>query len=261
MLETFEGIVLFRKQYREEDSIVKIISPEFGKRMFFIKKGQLVNNRFHSQLLPFSINHYTGTINSSGFSFIRESETIVFHKKIAQDLTLQAYASYFVQLVDAAFEDFEPNIEIYFFLKQSILKLNEGFNCEIVLIYFELNILRFFGITFDFSGCQICGKTQGIFDVSIQFGGVVCKEHFECDRYRLHLSPRSVYLAQLLTSIPLEKINSMNIKSETLNELKRMTNELLNEYVGIKLKSRQFIEELATIESKYQELLAVRQKK
>ena len=87
MQETFEGIVLFRRQYREEDTIVKLLTKEFGKRMFFIRRGQQSNHAMRAQLIPFSKNQYVGTINPSGFSFVKEASTLAFPPKELEELT------------------------------------------------------------------------------------------------------------------------------------------------------------------------------
>lgn len=258
MQETFEGIVLFRRQYREEDTIVKLLTKEFGKRMFFIRRGQQSNHAMRAQLIPFSKNQYVGTINPSGFSFVKEASTLAFPRKVLEDLTLQSYASYFVQLIDAVFEDFDPQPHLYHLLNETLLKVNEGFNHDILMVYFEIYLLPYFGTQLNWQHCQVCGSRQEPFDFSINLGGLICRQHFNDDPYRLHISPKAMHVAFLLANTPLNKINSINVSFETITELKRLTKELYQEFVGIRLKSKQFIDEMDQLDQKYQSILSKR---
>lgn len=258
MQEIFEGIVLFRRQYREEDTIVKLLTKEFGKRMFFIRRGQQSNHAMRAQLIPLSKNQYVGTINPSGFSFIKEASTMAFPRKVLEDLTLQSYASYFVQLIDAVFEDFDAQPQLYQLLNQTLEKLNEGFNHEILMIYFEIFLLPFFGTQLNWRKCQICGGHQEPFDFSINLGGLICHRHFSEDPYRLQVSPKAMHIAYLLANTPLNNINSINVSRETINQLKRLTKELYQEFVGIRLKSKQFIDEMDQLDQKYKNILSKR---
>lgn len=261
MLEEFSGIVLAKRKYRDEDSIVKIMTPNHGKRMFFIKKGQLPTNRWIAQTLPFTYNQYIGTINPTGFSFIREASTIHLPRKIQNDLLLQAYASYFVQLVDAAIDDFNVNQSLFQILKEALDKLDEGFPHDVLRIYFEIHLLRFFGAELNWRNCIFCGGNTEPFDFSIRHGGIVCAKHFHEDKYRLNIQPKAIHIAYQLANVPLSRIHSIKVSESTLSELKRLTTELYQEFVGIKLKSKHYIEELTETENKFADLLKKRQNK
>ena len=71
MNERFEGIVLFKRKYREHDALVKIFTNDFGTRMFFVKRLETPNHPLASQLVPLTINDYIGTINLDGLSFLK----------------------------------------------------------------------------------------------------------------------------------------------------------------------------------------------
>lgn len=37
MVTNFNGILLFRRDYRERDMLIKFLTAEYGKKMFFIR--------------------------------------------------------------------------------------------------------------------------------------------------------------------------------------------------------------------------------
>lgn len=258
MLEEFTGIVLAKRKYRDEDSIVKIMTSNYGKQMFFVKKGQLPSNRWIAQMLPFTYNQYIGTLNSSGFSFIREGTTIELMNNIQSDLVLQSYASYFVQLVDAAIDDRQVDKPLFHLLKDTLIKLNDRFPPELLRIYFEIHLLRYFGTELNWQKCVFCGKRAEPFDFSIRYGGLICRTHFHQDVYRLNIAPKAMHIAYQLANLPLSRIQSIKVSDETLAELKRLTTELYTEFVGIQLKSKDYVEKITETQHKYEALLQKR---
>ena len=64
------GLVLFSRNYREQDKLVKIFTESFGKRMFFVKNAS--KSKFSSSLQNFTQLDLLGTMNDDGLSFISD---------------------------------------------------------------------------------------------------------------------------------------------------------------------------------------------
>lgn len=258
MQTIFEGIVMYRQPHREKDLLVKLLMPRYGKRMFFIKSGATANHPMAAYIMPFTINRYVGVINPSGFSFLKEGERLFFPKSFQTDVLIQAYMSYFIQLIDATKDDFHVMDELYQLLQVAMHALNNEVRPEIVRIYMELQLLPFFGVHLQWRSCVLCDHPREPYDFSMIHSGVICQKHFNEETFRMQVSPKSIHIIRLLAQHPLTAFRSFNISQPTLDEMVEFTTALYQEYVGIRLKSKQYLEQMIQSEKKIQQLLQQR---
>lgn len=260
MQERFDGIVLFERKYKENDGLVKIFTEPFGTKMFFVKGLYRPNHKLRSQLLPLTYNRYIGTIHADGLSFLQEGETLNFFRQIQSDYLRQAYATYVTQLTDAALEDAEPNPAVYQILLGALEAINQDLDPAIIILHTELHLLKFFGIHWNWQGCLYCQVTDQALDISLRQQGLLCPRHFDKDAYRLHADPRAVFALRILASRPIGAIQRMDLSQATLAQMRRIVDEIYREYVGIRLRSKRYLEELKKSEALSQALLAKRKK-
>lgn len=260
MNERFEGIVLFKRKHREHDALVKIFTNEFGTRMFFVKRLEKPNHPLASQLIPLTINDYIGTINLDGLSFLREASTLAFNRKIQEDIMKQAYAAYISQLVDAAVDDNVPQKKLYEVFKLALEQMNLGKTPEVITAFIEIHLLPEFGTHIQWQQCVVCGSTQQPFDFSIRRQGVLCAKHFHEDEFRLRISPRALYIASVLAKAELTQIQSVNVSEETLKSIKHLMDEIYQEFVGLRLKSKSYLDQMLEANQAMVALLKKREK-
>ncbi|MGX7106959.1 DNA repair protein RecO [Hutsoniella sourekii] len=260
MPERFEGIPLFTRPHRDYDGLVKIFTPEFGTKMFFVKGMQRPSNRLKPQLQPLTINQYIGTINGTGLSFIQEANTLAGNYSLRSELKKQAYATYISQLVDASLEDNVPQIQVYRTLKQALKLIEQDIEASVVSIYMELYLLPFFGIYFNWQACTVCRGQEGPFDISIRHQGILCAKHFGQDPYRLHQSYKTTHLAILLANASLDQIHQVDLAPQTIEDLQELTDLIYREYVGIRLRSKSFIQQMKSDHSLTASLIQARNK-
>ena len=246
--QKFTGIVLFRQEYKEHDMIVKIFSREFGKQMFFVR-----NLQRSSHPLPFTRAVFIGTIHQNGFSFIRECLEVQNHRRVYEQIEVQAVMTYMMQLVDAVMEDRIVNTELYDLLENCIRAVENDLDPFILMHYFELKMLKYFGIGFQWQNCCFCDESVGPFDISLKHQGMLCSRHYDKDENRLQLSPKAVHIARLLVAMksPLQ-IQSLSLSAETKADLKRLCDSLMEEFVGIRLKGKKFIDQMQDWQTKLQ---------
>ena len=72
MLESIEsrGIVLYHRDYREDDKLVKIFTEQAGKLMFFVKHAN--RSRLNSMIQPLTLVDMYLKINDDGLSYIED---------------------------------------------------------------------------------------------------------------------------------------------------------------------------------------------
>lgn len=244
MSDSFSGIVIYKKDYRERDALVKIFTQEYGFKMFFIKNYHRANHPLHSILFPLTYNQYVGTIHADGLSFIREGVALNRFLSIRQDLTQQAHASYLAQLFDASIEDQQADHALFQLFLDILQAMTQGKSAQLLTIYGELHLLQRFGIYLHWQGCKLCGRLKGELDFSMALQGVLCQQHYLADPRRLHLSSNTVKVLILMAQTPLSQINNIQVRPETLKEMRYFMDQIYQEFVGIRLRSKSFLEQI-----------------
>lgn len=64
------GVILFNRNYRENDKLVKIFTKQAGKRMFFVRGGG--SGKLSAVIQPLNIAEFMMTVNDEGLSFIED---------------------------------------------------------------------------------------------------------------------------------------------------------------------------------------------
>lgn len=243
-MQTIEslGVILYNKNYREDDKLVKIFTEISGKRMFFIK--HVSHSKLSSVIQPLTIAEFILKINDSGLSYIEDYNHVVTYRRINEDLFRLSYASYILSLADVAISDGEPDPQLFLFLKKTLDLMEEGLDYEILTNIFEIQLLGRFGIQLNFQQCVFCHRQGLPFDFSHQYSGVLCPQHVHEDDRRYRLDPNVIYLLGRFQTIRFEELRTIQLSKEMKQKLRFFIDELYDNYVGIRLKSKQFIDDL-----------------
>lgn len=243
-LEEVEGIVLYQRRHRERDFLVKIFTQRFGKIMFFVRGSKRQQGDIYQAIRPFTQATFIADIRESGLSFLRTAKDIEKNHDLQIDIFKNAYATYISGLIDAVIEDHIPDYSLYEFFRESLALIEEGYDPEVITNIVEVKLLRPFGVAPNFQHCALCNKTEGIFDYSDKFHGILCSAHFMEDPRRLHINPKAVHLVRLYSVIKLDKIGEVSLKESTQEEIKKLIDHIYAESVGLQLKSKSFIDNL-----------------
>ncbi|MGO3732913.1 MAG: DNA repair protein RecO [Vagococcus sp.] len=243
-----EGIVLMVKNYREKDKLVKLFTDSGGKKMFFVKHANRKNNPLTAGIQPFTRAIYITDMKDEGLSFLNGTKDIYPYQHIQTDIFVSAYATYIINLVDAAIEDHVYDPALFGFLKQALELLNEGYDAEIICNIFEVQLLHRFGISIDWHHCAICGETTGKFDFSSANHGVLCERHWSKDERRSHFDPSAIHFIRLFSNVRYTQINDIRISDTRKHQIRYVIDQLYDEFVGIHLKSKKFIDDMKTWE-------------
>ncbi|KXT77262.1 DNA repair protein RecO [Streptococcus sp. DD13] len=238
-----KGLVLYNRDYREDDKLVKIFTEQAGKRMFFVKHVR--NSRFQSGIQPLVLADYQVKINNEGLSYIDDIQVIHTFKNINDDLFKLSYVSYILSLADASIQDKQYDPMLFQFLETSLKLIEDGMDYEIVTNIVEIQLLQRFGVSFNFHECLYCHRIGLPFDLSLKLGGVLCPDHYSNDPHRLHVNPNIIYLLDRFQNVSVQEINVIQLNREVKQGLRKTIDQLYDEYVGIHLKAKQFIDSLA----------------
>lgn len=236
------GLVLYNRNFREDDKLVKIFTEVAGKRMFFVKHAN--RSKLTAGIQALTVADYSLKLNEEGLSYIDDVHQIKTFKKIHEDIFQLAYASYIVSLADACMQDGIADAALFAFLEKTLDLMEAGLDMEVLTNIFEIQLLNRFGVSLNFHECVFCHRVGLPFDYSYQYSGVLCPQHYHEDQRRPHLDPNLLYLLGQFQSISFTDLETISIKAEMKQKLRLFIDQLYEEYVGIHLKSKKFIDDL-----------------
>lgn len=241
----FTGIIMFRRDYRERDLLVKMLTDKIGPAMFFVKDAKKRGFRMQSDILPFTHGTYIGSLSNDQLSFINTASETHQYQRITTDISRNAYATYLLALVDAAFPD-GRSIGGWFTQVAAALDLiNQGLDEQIITNVIESQLLIQFGVAPTWDHCVICGRDDLPLDFSEQYGGMLCRNHWHLDDHRMFLDRRTVYYLQRLSTLNLQKIQRIQINAATKRRIQSVLDTIYDDSVGLNLKSKRFIRQMA----------------
>ncbi|WP_179395483.1 DNA repair protein RecO [Lacticaseibacillus absianus] len=247
---TFAGLVLARHNYRESDMLVKLMTDRFGKKMFMLNRARKPGFRMTAGILPFTQGEYVGTINSDGLSFMTAVKDATQFQAIASDITLNAYATYILALIDQAFPDGEPLGRWFDFATAALTAIDTGFDPAVITNIAEVQLLGAFGVQPDWRGCALDGRTDLPLDFSEQYGGLLCQDHWHLDAYRYRVQPKALYLLRRFSVIDLHQLHSITVSPATKAELRRVLDRMYSDMVGVTPKAKRFLDQMAQWQDK-----------
>ena len=246
----FRGIIMFRRDYRERELLVKILTDKIGPAMFFVKGAKKRGFRLAADILPFTHGEYIGSLTDNGLSFINTASDTSQYRSIASDISKNAYATYILALVDSAFQDGQGIGGWFNQVAAALDLINSGLDEQVIANVIETQLLVRFGVAPTWDRCVICGRDDLPLDFSEQYGGMLCRNHWHLDERRLHLDQRTVYYLQRFSTLNLQKLNSIKINSTTKRRLQFVLDSLYDNEVGLNLKSKKFIRQMGQWEEK-----------
>lgn len=249
MLQKCEGIVIRRTDYGESNKIITIYTRERGKIGAMARGASKPNSRLSAVTQLFYYGYFL-VQTSSGLGTLQQGETVNSMRAIREDIFATAYASYIVELLDKSVEDKKPNPYLFELLYQTLNYIHEGYDAEVLKFIFEMKMLQVNGLSPTLDQCAICGHTEGEFAFSLREGGFICHRCYGKDPYHIKISPAAVKLLRLFYHFDLSRLGNISIKPETKKELQRVIDAYYEEYSGLHLKSKKFLNQMDQMKDK-----------
>ncbi|WP_413308704.1 DNA repair protein RecO [Bacillus sp. 1P10SD] len=240
MLQKCEGIVIRTTDYGETNKIITLFTREWGKVGVMARGAKKPNSRLSSVTQLFTHGYFL-VQRGSGLGSLQQGEIATSLRSIGEDIFLTAYASYIVELTDKCTEEKKPNPFHFELLLQTLNYMNEGYEPDILMNIYEMKMLNVMGLYPVLNQCSVCGSTDGHFSFSIREGGFICHRCLEKDPYHFKLSPATVKLLRLFYYFDLSRLGNISVKAETKAELKNVINAYYEEYSGLHLKTKKFL--------------------
>ncbi|MDE0200240.1 MAG: DNA repair protein RecO [Caldilineaceae bacterium] len=174
-----KAVILRRRNYGDADRILTVFTPRLGKRVLIAKGSRKTTSRKAGHLELF--NHVNLLVaQARTWDIITESITVESFLQLRSDLDAIGRAAYICELVDAFTaedDEYEPVWELLLFC---LRELDEGSASEadLLLRWFELQLLRLMGFQPELFACLGCGGDLLPVEnfIHLNAGGVFCPD-------------------------------------------------------------------------------------
>ena len=243
MLHKWEGIILKARAYGESNKIVTLMTREAGKVACMARGAKKPTSRLAGVTQPFVHGSFL-VQRTTGMGTLQQGEHFNTMRHIQTDIMATAYASYLAELVDRLIEESGPEPYAFEVLLQGLNAIEEGHDPEAIALFVDWKMLPYAGVQPILHACAGCGAVDGEFAFSFPQGGFLCHRCFHLDPYIIRLSPTQLKLIRMFYTVPIEQVGKLELKPQTKQFIKKIVTTIYEEQTGIRLKSRNFIEQL-----------------
>lgn len=230
------GIIISEKPYKESSKLLNIITKEYGIIGVIAKGSKRLKSNLRSistklTYAEFQINYKEGKLST-----LICADVINPLFNIKNDLLKVSFASYMIDLASQVIKE-NNNSVIYDLLVSSILKIEEGFDPELICNILELKYLSYLGISPNFDSCSVCASSK-VLTLSVEKGGFVCKEHHTNEKI---VDKKTLKIIRLLYYADIDKITKLDVKPNIKKEIDEYISEYYDTFSGLYMKTKEFL--------------------
>jgi DNA repair protein RecO (recombination protein O) len=179
------GVILRRRDVGESDRIVIVYTREFGKRSFSARGSRKTTSKIAGQIEPFSQVRLLVS-RARSVDIISQAESVNAFPSLRLTEKTIATAGLIVELVDAMTPEEQPNKNVSELIVASLTLIDSGHDPGLVLVAFQLGLLRHLGYRPQLGRCSMCGS-----DLTPENQGFNLESGVVCPGCRRH-APESV---------------------------------------------------------------------
>ena len=172
-----EAVVIKKTKLGEADSILTFFTPRLGKIQGFAKSLRKPKSKMagHLELLTHSTVSFSRGRN---LDTITGAQTIDAFIPLKNDLWLMSCGLYIIELVHQFTAEHQENYGLFQLMLETLTRLCQAENKELVLRYFELHLLESAGYRPQLRQCVACHKAleQTTNYFSPAAGGILCPD-------------------------------------------------------------------------------------
>ncbi|MBQ8219087.1 MAG: DNA repair protein RecO [Bacilli bacterium] len=240
MIKKIEGIIVSELDYKESSKIINVLTNEYGIIGLIAKGTKKINSPLSSVTSKLTYGYFHIKYKENGLSTLLEVDVINKFKNIKKDINLMSYSLYLLELSSSVYKH-SDNLDVYKLLIDSLIKIEEGYDYQVISNIFELKMLDYLGIKPIIDECVNCGNKVDIVTISSYKGGYLCKN---CARGEVIVNIKTIKLLRMFYYVDISKISKLDVSPNIKKELSRFIYDYYDRYSGIYLKSREFLQNL-----------------
>ena len=232
-----EAIVINEKEYSESSKILTLYSKDLGIISVISKGCRRLKSPLRTVSNKLSYGDYILSYKEDGLSTLISADIKDNFKNILLNINNLSYASYILELTyQVAKQNEDPHIFDLFI--ETLLKINEGFDPEILTLILELKYLKYLGIDINVDECSICSSQSNIITLNVDKGGYICKD---CYQNEPLVSDKSIKVFRMFYYVDISKISKLKLSKDTVKEISKFLEDYYDKYSGLYLKSKKFL--------------------
>ncbi len=243
MIEKVEGIIISERDYGETSKIINVITKEYGIIGMIAKGSKSIKSSLRSVTGKLTYGYFHIYYKQDKLSMLSCVDIINNFKNIKTDIEKISYASFLLDLSEQVIRQ-NNSADIYDLLINGLLKIDEGFDPLVVTNIIELQYLDFLGVMPIIDRCSICGSTNSIATLSAHRGGYICNSCLKNDKI---VSDKTIKLIRMFCYVDIAKITKLDISDVAKLEINQFLNDYYDEYTGLYLKTKTFINSIKKI--------------
>lgn len=239
-IESIDGIVLSETNYSESSKILNVFTREHGLLGIMSKGCRNIKSKLRGGSRKLVYGRFNIYYKESGLSTLISVDIINSFPNIVMDLERISYASFLLDLVLQVIKQNDDN-EVFDLLKDSLIKLDEGFSPVVISNILELKLLYYLGVAPCIDNCSICGSTKDIITLSSSTGGYICRS---CYTNQGLVSEKTIKMIRLYYYVDIKNITKLDVSNSVTFEINRFLDDYYDRYTGIYLKSKDFVKNI-----------------
>jgi DNA repair protein RecO (recombination protein O) len=240
-----EAVIIKKTKLGEADSILTLYTPHLGKIQGFAKSLRKPKSKLagHLELLTHSL---VSLARGRNLDTITGSQTINSFIPLKNDLWLTSCGLYIAELVNQFTADQQENFALFQLTIETLNRLCQANDKELVLRYFELHLLDSVGYRPQLRECVACHRAlePAVNSFSPSAGGLLCPD---CSLNQPPTHPLSVNaqkVLRLLQSRNYGNASRLKIDPELARELEKVISSYLRYLLEKEVKSAAWLETL-----------------
>ncbi len=240
-----EAIIIKKTKLGEADRILTLYTPHLGKIQGVAKGVRRPRSKLsgHLELLTHS---QVSLARGRNLDTIIGSQTLNSFLKLKSDLELTSYALYATELVNQFTADHIENHPLFKLLLETLEQLCQGGDNELVLRYFELNLLNEVGYRPQLQRCVSCHLP--LKPVTNSFspgaGGMLCLSCTQSQSLTYSVSVNGLKVLRLLQDGDYSTAGRLRMNQELFRELERLMRNYLRYLLEREVKSAAWLDSL-----------------
>ena len=212
-------ITLRKRDFKEKDRIITVLSRELGKYDFIAKGIQKPVTKLSGISEPMSY----GTIvvsDMKNLGIISSCNIIETFAEIHNNLNLISHSLYLLELADKCTAYENPQDDIFDTLLASLYMLEAGTNPEIATRYFEHKLINALGYNINTEKCIRCGgELKDKVFYNADFGGFFCENCNKTATNNLVFPYALLSYIKAFETNPIQKIKTFSFPDNVNNAL------------------------------------------
>ena len=236
-MEKIEGIIVSVNDFKESSKILNIFTKEYGVIGVIAKGCKSIKSTLRSVTDRLTYGYFYMNYREDKLSVLSSVDVINPFKNIKKDIECISYASYILDLATQVYKQ-NNSSDIYKLLIDSLIKINELYDPMVITNILELKYLDYLGVMPVLDRCSVCGSEKSIATLSSSRGCYICNNCLKNDRM---VSAKTIKLIRMFYYVDISKIEKLDISELCKNEINTFLNEYYENYTGLYLKSKNFI--------------------